>query len=127
MAVFAAGGFLIAGLIGCFAISLFVEKFQYVRLVIFISIIAGSGSYIAIFLALYFKILSLIICFTALGGFFLIPLRGLLMSACCGSTSDATEHVINGFVISTYTAGSIITVFYTSKNEKNRLLEQHFY
>ncbi len=104
------GGFLGAGLLGSAVLSLILAKFPYARCILFVCISVGGVFYMLTFLAFSKHVIGLMIGFAAIMGFFLVPVKGILFSCCCGTTTEATEHVIIGVVKSVYSAGSVAAV-----------------
>lgn len=103
--------FLFSGILGSATISLIMCKLMKLKFMVFLCIVVGSIAYIMAFIAFSDKNKVLMILFPAIMGFFLVPVRGLLIQCCCATTRDVSEHVVNGAIKSIYNLGSAAAVF----------------
>lgn len=75
--------FLFSGILGSATISLIMCKLMKLKFMVFLCIVVGSIAYIMAFIAFSDKNKVLMILFPAIMGFFLVPVRGLLIQCCC--------------------------------------------
>ncbi len=118
MSVAAASAFLVSGLVGSAIVSCIMSRFPYYRLILIVCVVTGTTFYILTFVAVSAGTRPLMIVFPGIMGFFLVPVKGLLLAYCCGvahnicipslfSHTYVAEYVVNGFVLVVYCATSM--------------------